>query len=52
MKSAFKNYISNAIQSRIIPVNVLSNATQLATYIILSKLGIKMTYITLILMFL
>ena len=52
MKSAFKNYACNVIQNRLIPYTIYSNATQLATYLVLSKLGIKASYIVLILMFL
>ena len=52
MKSAFKNYVSNVIQNRLIPYTVYSNTTQLATYIVLTKLGINASYIALILLFL
>jgi hypothetical protein len=52
MKSAFKNYVSNVIQNRLIPYTLYSNTTQVATYIILSKLGIQASYIALILLFL
>ena len=52
MKSAFKNYVSNVIQNRLIPYTVYSNSTQLVTYLVLSKLGINASYIALILLFL
>jgi hypothetical protein len=52
MKSAFKNYVCNAIQNRLIPYTVYSNSTQLVTYLVLSELGLKASYIVLILMFL
>ena len=51
MKSAFRNYACNVIQNRLIPYTIYS-ATQLATYIVLTKLGIKASYIVLILLFL
>ena len=52
MKSAFKNYVCNVIQNRLIPYTVYSNSTQLVTYLVLSELGLKASYIVLILMFL
>lgn len=52
MKSAFKNYACNVIQNRLIPYTVYSNSTQLLTYLVLSELGLKASYIVLILMFL
>jgi hypothetical protein len=52
MKSAFKNYVCNVIQNRLIPYTVYSNSTQLLTYLVLSELGLKASYIVLILMFL
>ena len=52
MKSMFKNYVCNKIQNRIIPYSLYTNTTQLMTYLVLSELGIKASYIALILMFL
>ena len=48
----FKNYVCNVIQNRLIPYTIYSNATQLATYMVLTKLGINASYIALILLFL
>jgi hypothetical protein len=48
----FKNYVCNVIQNRLIPYTLYSNSTQLVTYLVLSELGLKASYIALILMFL
>ena len=52
VKAALKNVLSNKIQSQIIPSNLYTNVTQLATYVILSKIGINAPTIALILLFL
>ena len=52
VKVALKNVLSNKIQSQIIPFNLYTNITQAATYIILSKMGINVSTIALILLFL
>ena len=52
IKGLVKNYVSNTLQNRLIPYTIYSNATQITTYLILSKLGVHATYIAIILMFL
>jgi hypothetical protein len=47
-----KNYISNSMSNTIMPFNFYSNANQVITYIVLSKLGIKASVIAIIIMFL
>jgi len=47
-----KNFVSNSISNQIIPFNMFSNVTQLTAYLILTKLGVQGSIVTLILLFL
>jgi hypothetical protein len=47
-----KNYVSNTLSNTIMPFNFYSNANQIITYVVLSKLGMKGSMIALIIIFL